>query len=1003
MVIKCKTPLGIEDQTIEVYRWKESDVTRLQALAEAKALADEARALKVGATDPVIIRRKASAQLAQRYWTRMVYEAGNLAFLSPTKMDNVSSWLANWTTQRLGQAKAVREPLQNIKRLADGFVREQGVYLMLEKQRTLAQELRSLAKLRGATVTPEDMRRLLEEGMIPQRQATYRNTPEQEAALLSSYNAMEQDFINRGFTQDDLATLLSKAADVSAQWDQLTAVQLATGMKVDDMYNIGYMPRQLTPLGNLTPVAKDKSLGLGSPGGVPGVALAKSRETWKYLPEDNELVSSLLGLKEGQLDKLISQPVDFAIYLSKRVTPTQLELLVDSGVMSKLPMLTSEVSEQLIRTFKMPLGLTELFIADPIEATQQLTLKLRRGVEQSAMVKLITTEGIQRGWAYPQPLDPSWVKLSDIPEVAVSSGGMYVHPMVANQLRGILQAAKSPSEMNNVSRAWKAYTSWFSKEAIGNPLVAKVYLSNQFLSNMLSALGAGVPPHEYLASVVDMTKLAMRGLDAFDDTKVYRYDGLLPLTHRELVAKTSRMFSTEVLPGLNGRDALFKLEEFSPHFVAKQLHQLKSYSRDVPGYAEELAKIVGGKRDAVLMPTIRLASILDTAGHLAVTRNVLRGSKTQWADAVLKVRQTYPLFDDVGKIPEFISGVLPFSSWAIQNLPLQLADMRRHPSRWYAYSRIRTLWNSSMDSEEDPVLRGELGEREYSQYGMLLRRDPWTKGTVMMFTDQYDPKWGVVGLLANLLPPQREGVGRAKDQRIQQWTNQVISRSYLGGFYELATGVDPFTGTLRDDSEYNTNSRFAGIAMPAWVSALLSISPVLTSIDRLPMVSGTRPIVDSRTGEVLTAATQDWLGNQGKLAPQQLERVEATLQTLVSGVRYIDGINRMQWSEVELDRAINDLITRKRREQINLQSDLRSGTVKEGSAEYQRKLSAIHRMTDATIQLNWDLARIQQWGVANRVPSKQTLEEFRRRKLVVDELPLPGSDYIRRSLEQSLE
>ena len=50
-----------------------------------------------------------------------------------------------------------------------------------------------------------------------------------------------------------------------------------------------------------------------------------------------------------------------------------------------------------------------------------------------------------------------------------------------------------------------------------------------------------------------------------------------------------------------------------------------------------------------------------------------------------------------------------------------------------------------------------------------------------------------------------------------------------------------------------------------------------------------------------------------------------------------------------------------------------------------------------------DLARIEQWAVKNQVPSTKMLEEFKRRRLVLDDLPLPGSDYINQSLDQAYE
>ena len=209
-----------------------------------------------------------------------------------------------------------------------------------------------------------------------------------------------------------------------------------------------------------------------------------------------------------------------------------------------------------------------------------------------------------------------------------------------------------------------------------------------------------------IASVIDITKLATMGLDSFDNVKPFRYADGQALTHREVVARTARMFSRDILPGLSGADAILKLEELDPRYFAKQLAELQAASHTLPEYAGEVLNVLGRKRDAILHPTIRLASILDMSGHLAVVRGKLKsdpnqlieslgGSVDKWDDAITAVKQTFPVFDDVGNIPRFISGVLPFSSWAMQNLPLQMADMMRNPSRWVAYGRLRALWNEN--------------------------------------------------------------------------------------------------------------------------------------------------------------------------------------------------------------------------------------------------------------------------------------------------------------------
>lgn len=181
-----------------------------------------------------------------------VLETGQLAFLSPNKSANAAEWMANWLGVKSGVAKQVREPLLNIKRQADGMLREASVYSMMVKQTELADLLKSIAAKRGEKPHPQDMVRLLEEGMIPQRMSVYTNSVQQQNVLMGSYNNLVSDLTARGYTQADITELLTKASDVSSQLDSFLAVQKATGMDVDTMYNIGMMPRQMTEDGYAT-------------------------------------------------------------------------------------------------------------------------------------------------------------------------------------------------------------------------------------------------------------------------------------------------------------------------------------------------------------------------------------------------------------------------------------------------------------------------------------------------------------------------------------------------------------------------------------------------------------------------------------------------------------------------------------------------------------------------------------------------------------------------------
>lgn len=963
--------------------------------------------------------------LSQQLWEQQVLEAGKTSYLDPRRMSNVQAWLADWLNVKLGSAKAVREPLLNVKRLSEGLLREVGIYEMVGKQQAFARQLKAVAKDAGVELRVDDMRRFLEEGLTPQRLAVYGNTPIQEAALLERYAKFESDMMERGFTKAHIEALLNTAADVSSQWDKVSAAVQSSGVSLNNLFNIGYVPRQFNDVGY--------SIGkLMSPDEVEwgGVALTKSRETWRYLPEDHALTAKLLGISSGDLQTLISKPADFADFLSKAVSTEQLDLLVDSGVMSKIPALTDEVNEMLIRKYKLPGVNSELFIADPLEATRLYVEKLKAGVSQSAMVKYVGGEGMKQGWSVTkETIDANpgvyanFVKLSDI--VDVKANQLYVHPQVAAETRSILDISKSPEQMNNVARAWGWYRQTFAKMTLGNPLIAPAYLGRQFLGNLISAHSHGASPQQYLASVMDMLLLARKGLAGFDNEKPFRIiDGVVH-THREVVSKTVRMFSHNIVPGMDvSGGGLIDWKELDPRYIAAQFRQVAAAGQQgFPEFAGELNRVLGRKFDAVFTPSLKMASVFDMAGQLAVVRgrskltsNELGGAINQavggwstdgkletWDELTTTVKRAFPMLDDPGKVVGVLSGVLPFKSWAMMNLPLQMADMVRNPSKWYNYSRVWGLYQQSqLDATSDGgPTKDEFQPWELDAYGFMLHRNEQTKETSLLMTGSFDPRWGsltYLGSLGGILT--RDPKKGMRDDDTQRFLQGMVRETAFADIYEVVTGIDPLTGYRRDDSDYAI-SNFAGIQMPPFMAAVLSTIPPLKSLDRLPFLSGTKAVVDSKTGRILEPAVTGWLGAEGKLPPNKLQGVERLMQTFGATVRVIDGVRNAQASEAETERLINDLNTRQVKEQQALATAVRSGAIQPDSPPYKQRVEALNRMTDALFQLEFDRERMVLWAAQNGIPSSKMLKELAKRKLATDQLPLPGSDYIRQKLDEA--
>lgn len=1034
MSYKC--PVGtkiIEDGEFgKPPKWSAEDRTILADMAYWRGYVQRAAADLDSAYDPIQRQAQQVTQKSQEYWERLVFEAGQLGTLRPTNTKRVQNFLRELTAWKTDSLAAIRNPIINAGRNAAGTVREMGVYRMQGEVATLDKMLKVTAKARGVDLRPADMVRFLEEGLTPQRLSIYGNTDRQIERLTERYTRFQSDMLERGFTDDDLVDLLEQSAVVSSQWDSLRAAQLGMGLEVGDLFNIGYVKRELTDTARS--IMTDIGALKWDESAVESF-ITKSRSTWEYLVEDHATTARLLGLDTDALTELIANPGKFAEYLATSVPEKDLNLLVDSGMLSKIPMLTNDVAEMMVRSYNLPLNMShDLFIMDPAQATAKAVERLTDQVHNAAIMKLVHTEGAKAGWvitlqmkqAEPEKF-ASFVKLSDIVgEPLAGPQWDFVHPTVAYQLKGIIKVSKSPGDLQQMAVVANWLGRSFQKQALGNPITASAYLMRQYASNFLSTVGAGVSAVTFNTTVFDMMKLAQGGLKAFDDVKPYRVVSGEVMTQRQFYAFALRNLSSELLPGLSvAGKPVFDWTKLDPRYAVQQLNYVRAMGNaGVAEYGKAAGKFANGLHDAVLTPALKMAQLIDMSGQIAVMRgkaqlptenhlaelnNVLLGLGggeriADGRDLLDEVRRHFPMMDDSTAMINAVSFFAPFHSWAMLNLPLQIQDAMRRPQKWIAWGRAYSMLTDNGLEGEDPV-QGEFQQWELDKHGVVLKYDKDTKQTTMLMTESFDPKWGAATFMMDLFDTsesQAEFRSRVKGETTQKWMSGLMSNTYLSGFYKAASGIDPLTGVRRDESPLSFN-QFAGIPMPAAVAAVLSISPIVASLDRLPVLSGTRAVEDPRTGAVLQAAKDGWMGNQGTIRPKQLAGMESALQVLGSNYRVIDGIRNMQYTEKDTTGLIKDIQGRYQREQLKLAHELRIGTVKEDSDSYRKRLKTLNTMVDTVLQLNVDLGRIELWAAANGVPSLRALEEFKKQGIAASDLPIPGADYYQKQIEAAMK
>ena len=623
---------------------------------------------------------------------------------------------------------------------------------------------------------------------------------------------------------------------------------------------------------------------------------------WEKEVADLETTGKELLDAKQELDRVITQATEGlnGVLTNEKKLLTELanlpdstlDALVDSGVLSKLPMMTEDLYEHMVKRYKMPYkGLEELMITDPRRAYQAATDQLRQLMGKSVMSQAMFKDAVEYGWGITgatKANDPAqygkFVKLS--PEVYRRFGieslpgaeEVFLHPMVADMYTSILEVSTDPGSLSTFASVWQYVNRIFKKQA----LATTGFVGRQLFQVFVSSAMAGTNMANLIPGIYDYIRFKRVGIDIFDNTKKVYAGG--KFTEREMMVelfKRGAIDNTHHTTPIAGQVSQVASESYGAWNPMNAGRALGYWSSIITGrglfprikdgklgwdaieYGAGLFERMTDEASGVLMA---IGTNIENAAKLAHYRSTLRdgaanavgqyitnGKRFHFTDvdaAVKHARDYFFDYSDMGVGDKFISkNIIPFWSYMSRNMPAVVRHVLRNPTQYMAYQRIYALMNQEVR---------EAGE-DAPEGGFM----PWQKGFGRIYVPHPNGKpneWLHIPFtpfdpVADAINGFEEGAkglgqmfglfpGSYKDDIAQvsptnhtiPFLDTVVEQGYgsIKALYGLISKKDPGTGQSLIQDETKTTS-LLGVEIPGNKAPLIKflIENTLPSVSNL--------------------------------------------------------------------------------------------------------------------------------------------------------------------------
>jgi len=654
------------------------------------------------------------------------------------------------------------------------------------------------------------------------------------------------------------------------------------------------------------------------------------------LEELKRVESEMFPVNADAIEDLIMNDVpEWISFLQKTFTGDQLDALVDSGVMSRIPMTTTEVFEYLVKQYQLPFkDVSEVFITDPQGAIAMYGRKLRKLAGDSAMLQRIVDDGYTQGWVVSdQVLEAGgdtyegFITLKGLdlaalgidPVLVERLGHGNVHPLVFNQLEGMLRLSTSPRGMAELGNV----IAWLNRNMNVGALLRGLtgYVSRIAYGNTIQYTAGGGNLLRLIPAHMDIIRVMRNGLDVLDNERPFLKDGSEWLTKRQAFEQFIKARYSEIIPlgeyRASGDAATDVLSAINPVNLPRAIIEAVQYGQaygGMEGFQKTIGKLGTDYEKFIkglFLPAATVGNVMENAFRWALIQSV--ATKKGVPESVqkgLRFVSRIPEFDtlqeiieytdryfidyrNVGSAVEFYGRyVRPFGIYAAKNPMMVTQNVLRHPSKYMAYGRLLTMIN---ENQSQDVTEAGFAEFELDNLPLVVGHDPSDNTATVVYPTNFDPISDTfvfyretTETLINLLGGntgsnfERRGAVLGKQETLRSFIAKSFGSSLnpvIGGSIQFLTGKD---GLGREIDKQEAN--FMGFSIPGGVNWLLNMYSPISGINQAfggnrrvndalgreiiparPSILGITPQGEAGRGESIRLQTEQKLGLAGRL------------------------------------------------------------------------------------------------------------------------------------------
>lgn len=976
---------------------------------------------------------------------------GEVFNLKGSNYKALDDWIANGFGVRLGEVlglkrnatESVRKNLLDAQRIASGLIDETARYVGMRNVKAHSKNIENLFRkygIRDPRLKAEIRMDSIEIGTYPNQKASFNIGEAGNAYLQGKYNQFVEQLENLGFSPEDIDSLTESSHKISSSMNDVRIMANSLGLNIGKIDGIGYFTRTFVPeVSRMIDAAKRQGKVFGDlldkgQGFSLSTNIQNSRKTFKLIPEDLTVLSELTETPLEAIKEVIDNG-NMTKWLHNKVSAATLEELIDTGILSKVPMTSREVADYIVSQFKdLPYkGMDDIFVTEPEKVFDFYVNNLQDSVRKSAQARTMIREGLQQGWVVDKAMknaDPELfskfekISADDIrqyfPQYRVLDS-LYVHPIVSNTWKATLKASGDPRFMNALSQHVNYWGSLFSNAMLIHP----AYASRVITDSARAVISSGANFSRSFEGLFDITKLWNSGFDNFDSV-TKRYTGLNgeKVTELELLKQFIRHRGGSLVPGVSNMRIGNVKQALKDMVDIKQMNRAVNYTYEYfknYGAKEGLGYIadgIKGKQSDLFAPIAAIANFFEVGMKWAAIKSLADDSDQIGAfflggldkkpefnnlrEIFTHIDDYFLAWDDVGTATAFASNFQPFAAFSMANPPAQVRQAMRRPREFMNYYRIKSfVMNSSDAGDEDlneatvphwmlqssPIAFKKIDE---DKYAALLSESFDSRASAFTFIHEGSEALARdMGWWIGTSTEQREKIENELNGRsslVRMFSEQMARSHFLWqNATELATGVDIRTGIPIERKPLLARDSFLGFSMPSVARYALSSYPLLSRLDRWNPngILGEPEITDPRTGEIINPAKLSFTGARRthdrnrieKYAAGQMGDKIAMAAWLGADLRIIDVARNLQWTTKEvgdLRNALESSLSQARRDLV--EEELKGVE----DSEYLRRKEVFNDQVEKLIFMEFEYQKLIKYMSDKNITPKNFFEDIEK-------------------------